>query len=86
MLIFVTACIGSFAFAAATQRWFLRRNRWYELPFFLVATLILMRPDLIAQWLGIDYSQRYWTSLIGIGIIICLWTIQRLRRQPPTQL
>ena len=86
ILIFVTACLGSFAFAAATQGWFLRRNRWYELPFFLVATLVLMRPDLIAQWLGIDYSQRYWTSLIGIGIIACLWTIQRIRRQPPTQL
>ena len=86
ILIFVTACLGNFAFAAATQGWFLRRNRWYELPFFLVATLVLMRPDLIARWLGIDYSQRYWTCLIGIGIIICLWTIQRIRRQSPTQL
>lgn len=79
ILILLMACIGNFSFASATQGWFVTKNRIYEIPFFLAATFILMRPDQIAVWLDIDRSQRYWTCLLGIAILIVLFLIQKRR-------
>jgi TRAP transporter 4TM/12TM fusion protein len=79
LLIFVMACIGNFAFASATQGWFVARNRIYEIPLFLCVTLTLMRPDLIASWIGIPHNQRYWTYLIGLAIYGVLYMMQRPR-------
>jgi TRAP transporter 4TM/12TM fusion protein len=79
LLIFVMACVGNFAFASATQGWFVAKNRFYEIPLFLAVTLTLMRPDLIARWIGIAPSQRYWTYLIGLALYGILYLMQRLR-------
>ena len=79
ILIFVMACIGNFAFASATQGWFVARNRLYEVPLFLCVTLTLMRPDLIARWIGIAHDQRYWTYLIGLALYGILYLMQRPR-------
>jgi TRAP-type uncharacterized transport system fused permease subunit len=79
LLIFGMACFGNFAFVAVTQGWFTTRNRWYEAPFFLAVTLVLMRPDLIARWLGIPHQQRYWTCLIGFGLFASIYLYQRIR-------
>jgi len=79
LLIFVMACIGNFAFASATQGWFVTKNRFYEIPLFLFVTLNLMRPDLIARWLGLAHAQRYWTYLIGLAVFGVLYLMQRSR-------
>jgi TRAP transporter 4TM/12TM fusion protein len=79
LLIFVMACLGNFAFASATQGWFLTRNRLYEIPLLLSVTLVLMRPDLIAQWIGLDHGQRYWTYFIGLAIYGFIFILQRAR-------
>ena len=79
LLVFVMACLGNFAFASATQGWFVARNRAYEIPLFLSVTLSLMRPDLIAHLLGLGQDQRYWTYLIGLGILGLLYFLQRPR-------
>jgi len=79
LLIFAMACVGNFAFASATQGWFVARNRLYEIPLFLCVTLSCMRPDLIAGWLGIPQDQRYWTYLIGLGVYGLLYLMQRPR-------
>jgi len=79
LLVFVMACLGNFAFASATQGWFVARNRIYEIPLFLSVTLSLMRPDLIAQWLGMGQDQRYWTYLIGLAVFTLLYVMQRPR-------
>ena len=79
LVIFAMACVGNFAFASATQGWFVTRNRIYEIPLFLFVTLNLMRPDLIASWIGIPQSQRYWTYLIGLALYGLLYLMQRLR-------
>ena len=79
LLIFAMACIGNFAFASATQGWFVARNRFYEVPIFLCVTLSLMRPDLIASWIGIPHDQRYYTYLIGLAIYGILYLMQRPR-------
>jgi TRAP transporter 4TM/12TM fusion protein len=83
LLIFAMACVGNFAFASATQGWFVARNRIYEIPLFLCVTLTLMRPDLIAGWIGIPHGQRYWTYLIGLGIYGLLYLMQRPRTPKP---
>lgn len=79
ILIFIMACVGNFAFASATQGFFVARNRIYELPIFLAAALTLFRPDLISRWIGIPHSERYWTYLIGLGIFGFLYLLQRPR-------
>ena len=83
LLIFVMACVGNFAFASATQGWFVARNKFYELPLFLFVTLNLMRPDLIARWLGLPHGQRYWTYLIGLAVFGVLYLMQRPRIPKP---
>ncbi len=79
ILIFLMACVGNFAFASATQNWFVARNRFYEIPLFLFVTLNLMRPDLIAQWIGLPHGQRYWTYLIGLAVFGAIYLMQRPR-------
>jgi TRAP-type uncharacterized transport system fused permease subunit len=79
LLIFAMACMGNFAFASATQGWFVAKNKFYEIPLFLFVTLNLMRPDLIARWIGLPHGQRYWTYLIGMALFGVLYLIQRPR-------
>jgi TRAP-type uncharacterized transport system fused permease subunit len=79
LLIFAMACLGNFAFASATQGWFVTRNRVYEIPLFLIVTLILMRPGLIAQWLCIPHEKRYWTVLIGLFVFALIYIMQQMR-------
>ncbi|MCP4104907.1 MAG: TRAP transporter permease [Desulfobacteraceae bacterium] len=79
LLIFAMACVGNFAFASATQGWFVARNKFYEIPLFLCVTLILMRPDAVSRWIGLAHTQRYWTYLIGLAIFGGLYLLQKPR-------
>jgi TRAP-type uncharacterized transport system fused permease subunit len=80
LLIFAMACMGNFAFASATQGWFVARNRIYELPIFLLVTIFLMRPDFTAKVIGLPHDQRYWSYLIGLAVFGLLYLLQRNRR------
>jgi TRAP transporter 4TM/12TM fusion protein len=86
LLIFVMACFGNFAFASATQGWFVARNRVYEIPILLIITVILMRPDFTASVIGLPHDQRYWCYLIGMAVFGALYLMQRPRkpREPAT--
>ncbi len=79
ILIFVMACIGNFAFASATQGWFVARVKIWEVPILLSVTLTLFRPDLISSWLGIPHGQRYWAYPIGLVIFGLVYLMQRPR-------
>jgi len=79
ILIFIMACMGNFAFASATQGWFVARNRFYEIPLFLCVTFILMRPDAVSSWIGLPYDQRYWVYPIGLALFGLLYLLQRPR-------
>ena len=85
IMIFVLACLGNFAFASATQGFFIAKNKIWELPMLLCVTLILMRPDYIAKILGLPHEQRYWTCLIGLALMGLIYILQRPRVVPPTQ-
>ena len=79
ILIFAMACIGNFAFASATQGWFVAKNRFYEIPIFLFVTLVMMRPAMVASWIGLPYDQRYWVCFIGLTVFGLLYLMQRPR-------
>ncbi len=83
LLIFAMACFGNFAFASATQGWFVARNKVWEIPLFLCVTLMLMRPDLIASLTGIPHDQRYWAYAMGMALLGLLYLIQRPRIPAP---
>lgn len=65
ILIFVTACIGNFSFAAATQGWFISRNRWYEVPVLISVAFIMMQPGMVAGWL--DIGNKHLVYLLGLA-------------------
>ncbi len=79
ILIFLMACIGNFAFASATQGWFVARNKFYEVPLFLCVTFMLMRPDAVSSWIGLAHEQRYWVYPMGLALYGLIYLIQRPR-------
>ena len=79
LLIFAMACFGNFAFASATQGWFIVKNKVWEIPLLLGVTLILMRPDLIASVVGLPHGRRYWVYLMGLGLYGFIYLLQRVR-------
>ncbi len=83
ILIFLMACFGNFAFASATQMWFVAKVKFYEIPLLLSVTVALMRPDAVASWIGIPHDQRYWVYPIGLAIFGLIYLIQRPRIPKP---
>ncbi|MBT4642257.1 MAG: TRAP transporter permease [Deltaproteobacteria bacterium] len=77
--IFIMATAGAFVFTSAIQGWFIARNRWYEVPILLLATLILFNPSALSDWIPIFFGTKY--SMYGVGLLLLLavYVIQRLR-------
>lgn len=80
LTIFVMTCLGTFAFASLTQGYFIARNRWYEVPVLLAICAIMFRPGYFAQVLGMG-DNKHWLYLLGIGLWVLLYLLQRPRRQ-----
>ena len=83
LLIFFMTCVGNFAFASATQGWFVARNKFYEIPLLLCVTFLLMRPDAVAAWLGMPRDQRYWIYPLGLALYGIIYLMQRPRIPKP---
>jgi TRAP transporter 4TM/12TM fusion protein len=79
ILIFLMACIGNFAFASATQGWFVARNKTWEIPLFLSVTICAMRPDAIASLVGLPHDQRYYIYPVALVIFGILYLVQKPR-------
>ena len=79
LLIFVMAVFGAFAFTNAVQGWFITRNKWYEIPLFLIASLILFWPAVVTKIFNLDYSLRYYMYIAGITIYGLSYLIQKQR-------
>jgi TRAP transporter 4TM/12TM fusion protein len=84
ILIFTMACIGNFAFAAATQGWFTYKNVWYELPILLSIPLIMMQPHYVAKWLGMSSHYMVWP--IGLVLFTGVYVNQVRRRRAEEKL
>ena len=86
ILIFAMTATGACAFAAATQGWFIARNRWYETVLLLLATFCLMRPDFLARLLIHDTALRHWMYFIGLAVLGSVYMLQRRRTVSDTSL
>jgi TRAP transporter 4TM/12TM fusion protein len=85
MLIFAMAVLGAFAFTNAVQGWFLVRNKWYEVPFYLAASVILFYPAIVTRIFNLDPSMRYYMYLVGILIYGMAYVMQRARTRSRTR-
>ena len=79
LLIFVMAVFGALAFTNAVQGWFITKNKWYEIPLFFAASLILFWPALVTRIFNLDYGFRYYMYFIGIAIYTLSYLSQKLR-------
>jgi len=79
ILIFTMAVFGALAFTNAVQGWFITKNKWYEVPIFLLAALILFYPAIITKTFNLDHSLRYYFYPLGLAIYAAAYAIQRLR-------
>jgi len=79
LLIFVMAIFGAFAFANAVQGWFLVKNKWYEMPIFLIASVIFFYPAIITRIFDLNHNLRYYMYFIGIAVYGFAYVIQKLR-------
>jgi TRAP-type uncharacterized transport system fused permease subunit len=79
LLIFAMATIGAFAFGNATQGWLIMRNKWYEVPLLLTASLLLFYPAVATRVLNLDYGLRYYMYIPGLVLYGAAYFAQRLR-------
>jgi len=79
-LIFTMAVLAAFAFTSALQGYFIIRNKWYEFPFFILASLILFNPGIIPTIFRLPHTNKYIYYLTGILILGALFFGQKLRK------
>ena len=79
LLIFIMAILGAFAFTNAVQGWFIIKNKWYEIPLFLIASLILFYPAIVTKILNLDYNLRYYMYFVGMAVYGLSYLVQKLR-------
>ena len=79
LLVFAMAILGAFAFTNAVQGWFLVRNRWYEIPLFLTASLIFFFPAVVTRIFNLDPGLRYYMYLAAMAIYGAAFLLQKAR-------
>ena len=79
LLIFTMAVFGALAFTNAVQGWLIIKNKWYEIPLFLIASLILFYPAILTKIFNLDYNLRYYMYFVGIAVYGLCYLIQKLR-------
>jgi len=84
IMIFLMAVVGAFAFTSAIQGWFIAKNRWYDVPFLLVATVILFHPSAFSDWIPIMFGTKYSMYIVGLLIVLFIYFIQRIRLKSDT--
>ncbi len=86
--IFITTVVAMFAFACATQNFFIVKNRWYESLLFLFICLVILRPEIFGGYLfGADAVSHEGTGHVYTNIVMAggmalygmMWFLQRPR-------
>ncbi|MHC4659681.1 MAG: DUF3394 domain-containing protein [Planctomycetota bacterium] len=73
------AIFGAFAFTNAVQGRFITKNKWYEIPLFLIVSLILFYPAIVTKILNLDYNLRYYMYFAGMAVYGLSYLVQKLR-------
>jgi TRAP-type uncharacterized transport system fused permease subunit len=79
MLVFAMAIMGAFAFSNAVQGWFIVKNRWYEVPLYLIASVIFFYPAIITRILNLHNGLRYYMYLVAMIVYALAYLIQKAR-------
>lgn len=79
LLIFAMAVLGALAFTNAVQGWFLTRTKWYEVPLYLAASVVLFYPAILTKVLNLEHSLRYYMYGVGLAIYGAAYLIQKSR-------
>ena len=79
ILIFAMAVLAAFAFTSALQGFFITKNKWYEVPLFLTAALILFNPGVIPGVLKLSPGSKYFFYILGLVIFAGVWILQKSR-------
>jgi TRAP-type uncharacterized transport system fused permease subunit len=79
LLIFAMALVAMSAFECAAQGWCFTKNRWYEVPFFLLSSLILFHPGAVAPLVPIELPSKYFVFTLGIAIYLGVALEQKIR-------
>ncbi|WP_035589385.1 TRAP transporter permease [Hippea jasoniae] len=82
IMIFAMTLMGSLAFASALQGWLITRNKWYEIPFLLLASWILFYPGGILHTLHLEEGLKYYMYLLGLLVFGLVYLSQKLRIKP----
>ena len=86
--IFFTTVVAMFAFACATQTFFLVRNKWYESILFLFICVVILRPGYFGGMLfgaeAVDHegTGHLYTNIVmafGVALYGIMWLIQKPR-------
>ena len=77
IFIFIMTCIGTCAFAGATQGWFIAKNRWYEFLALVLVCGMTFRPYFFAELVGIE--ERHLSYLLGAALFCAIYGVQKLR-------
>lgn len=77
ILVLASGILGAVAFVSATQGWLVTGCRWYEILALLAVTLIMMRPALPADWLGLPH--KYYAYILGVVVYTAVYVVQRSR-------
>ncbi len=67
--IFTSAIMAACLFTSAIHGWFLRPNRWYEVPFILGASFFLFNPGISGIWDTNIFGYAIGLALFGIVVI-----------------
>ena len=78
LMIFAMTTLGCMSFASLTQRWFIARTNAFESLILAFATVTLLYPYLITGFF-LPYEMRFVGYAIGLGALVLLGVIQRLR-------
>ncbi|MCK4536438.1 MAG: TRAP transporter permease [Desulfuromonadales bacterium] len=81
IMIFGMTCVGTFAFASATQGWFVVRNRWYDILLLFGVSAIMFRPDFFGRIAGL--GNYYYMYLAGLALWGVVFMIQKARDRKP---
>ena len=79
ILIFVMAVFAAFAFTSVLQGWLLTKNKWYEIPFLLAASLILFNPSIGIQLLHLPANLKYMMYIPGLALFGFVMLLQKIR-------
>lgn len=79
ILIFITAGLGALAFTNLVQGWFLIKNKWFEIPFFALASLLFFYPAFGANVLHLNLSLRYYLYFAAALFYLIPYFSQKIR-------